>query len=118
MDQDAINNEMHLSRTKMEQIAADVSLIKSDVAVLKTEHRGIRQELNEKHAQNRKDIHSLRNVLQGSMDKIGIEIDKVWAEIQNMKLEGARSKGFWIAMGGVATFALEMLKLLVEHFWK
>lgn len=78
-----------------------------EIKVLKARHMLLEQSLDEKHAQNRKDIHAVRNVMQ-----------EVVNTIHGMQLASAKSKGYWLGIGAAVSFALEIVKIAVEHFVK
>lgn len=88
------------------------------IDVLKAEMEALARTLQEKHEQNRKDIHALRNSIQSLMDEFYKFCNSITESIHRMQLTSARAKGYWLGVGAAATFIMEMGKILVEHIWK
>src|SRR5580700_6176248 len=86
----------------------------AELQVLKVQHQTIARSLEEKHAQNRKDIHGLRNQIQTTMDKFHATLLELGTTIHKMQLTSARAKGYWLGIGATVTFLLEIAKILIE----
>lgn len=111
-----------------------------DLSVLKTEFFGLKSSLAEKHDQNRRDIHSIRNELQSMTDRFTLKLERIGKDfndkidkigidfngfcttmtgaIHKIQLESARNKGYWLGIGGAAIVGLDLIKIAIEHFWK
>jgi hypothetical protein len=89
-----------------------------DIEVLKTQHQGLAKSLEDKHQQNRKDMHNWRADLQKSLDMYYLEIKEIGRTIQNMQLTSARAKGYWLGVGAAFALLLHLAQLAVDHFAK
>jgi SMC interacting uncharacterized protein involved in chromosome segregation len=99
----------------MEDIRKIAEQNRVDIEVLKTQHQGLAKSLEEKHIQNRKDMHSWRGDLQKSLDMYYLEIKEIGKTMHTMQLTSARSKGFWLGVGAVFSFVLQMIGFWIEH---
>lgn len=108
----------------------------TEIAVLKSQHQTIARSLEEKHAQNRKDMHNWRNDMQTAMDKawsetrearaeaqremkrVGDEVKEIGKTMINLQLASARSKGFWLGAGAVFSVAVQLIGFWIEHLIK
>lgn len=78
-----------------------------DVAVLSAEVRQLNISLNEKHTQNRRDIHGVRNDMQEMSDNI-----------HDIKLGSAKARGYWMGIWAAIVVVWEILRTIIEHAWK
>lgn len=117
-----LREAIEVQRAKTETAIRDISVLRTEVDAIKTS-------LTEKHGQNRRDIHAIRNEMQLMADRFAAKLEQVGDKfmdfsreitetIHEMQMASAKQKGIWLAVGGMATFGLEMIKLVIEHFWK
>lgn len=95
-----LRDAIELNRAKTETLTAKVEVLYAGFASFK-------EDIREKHAQNRRDIHGLRDTMQTFVDK--------W---HSMQISQAREKGYWLGVGGVCVALVEIGKLVLEHLWK
>lgn len=95
-----LREAIELNRAKTETLTAEVRVLQTVVV-------GIEEKLEEKHGQNRRDIHRLGNTLATFMEKWHL-----------MQIAQAKDKGYWLGVGGVCVVIAEIAKLVLEHYWK
>jgi hypothetical protein len=84
-------------------LRADHRLLDARVIVLEKNHDGLRDDLEEKHRENRDSIHKLRGSDQQIIDLI-----------HKLDIKFARASGWAVGAGAVVA----IIARLVDHLWK
>lgn len=103
-------------RRSTEQNRERIEAVNLEIQLLKAQHITLQLSLEEKHQQNRRDIHEVRNKMQEMTDKFLIALDAVKVAIHGMQLTSAKAKGYWLGVGAAVTFVFEMAKIAIEHY--
>lgn len=87
-------------RVLIEEIRGDMKSVKTEMCGLRSDVNRIEADVNDKHRQNRKSIHELRNWIQQCIDKINrVEV---------------KYAGLSVGSGALVAVAIK----LIEHYWK
>ena len=69
------------------------------------------KDMGQNHAQNRRDIHAIRDVAQTTGEK-------VWLAIHNIELEGAKQKGKMLVIGSIISVGIGLIPELIKWLAK
>lgn len=130
----ALRKDTEENRRRIEVLAADM-------AVLKLQYSTLTEDLDEKHNQNRRDIHAVRNAVQSTTDKVfetlgelkddlikqihdtkltaakDADVKELSQSLHNMQVSNAKFMGKLvggsIALGALVSFGLRLLEYYI-----
>lgn len=87
-------------RVGQKDLEGKLELVRTDINYAKAV-----QALN--HAQNRRDIHDLRDIAQTAVDGLS-----------ELKIKWARAAGYAVGAGAVIGAVVSLITKAIEHFWR
>lgn len=96
----------------------ELAAVCRDVAVMKASLESLKLSFEEKHQQNRRDIHRISNFVQDMMDKVNGKMDDMRENFNEIKLGVAKNRAYWLGIWAAIVVGWEVIKTILEHAWK